>query len=192
MEKGHNQQRTYRALLDAMSRPGRVVRINTLQEASLSSAVLAIGRCLLDHEVSLAVVGGDIACALRTELVEATQVRSETPEKADFLLIDGSRIQGVIARARRGTMACPEEGATVIYCLESKPATTSDRLRVRLMGPGIAAPEGIMPEMAGVEVSEYETLMSVNADYPLGVDAIFVRADGDLMALPRSTRIQVR
>ncbi len=46
--------------------------------------------------------------------------------------------------------------------------------------------------MPGVPLAEFEQLMSVNADYPLGVDVFFVRPGGELMGLPRSTRIQVR
>ena len=34
--------------------------------------------------------------------------------------------------------------------------------------------------------------MAVNADFPLGVDAVFISADGAFMGLPRSTRIEVR
>ena len=45
--------------------------------------------------------------------------------------------------------------------------------------------------MPGVPPAEFQALMTVNADYPLGVDALFVRPGGELMGLPRSTRIQV-
>ena len=51
---------------------------------------------------------------------------------------------------------------------------------------------GIAPEMGGIAIEEFQELMAVNADYPLGVDAFFVRPSGEVMGLPRSTRIQVR
>jgi len=61
-----------------------------------------------------------------------------------------------------------------------------------LTGPGIPGPSGIAPEMPGIPVQEFQDLMIVNADYPLGVDAFFVRPNGEVMGLPRSTRIRVR
>jgi alpha-D-ribose 1-methylphosphonate 5-triphosphate synthase subunit PhnH len=76
--------------------------------------------------------------------------------------------------------------------MDSQPACASDRFRIRLTGPGIAEQAGIAPEMRGIPVEEFKELMAVNADYPLGVDAIFVLPNGELMAIPRSTRIEVR
>jgi len=49
-----------------------------------------------------------------------------------------------------------------------------------------------VPEMDGIPIEEFQALMAVNADYPLGVDAFFVRSSGEVMGLPRSTRILVR
>jgi alpha-D-ribose 1-methylphosphonate 5-triphosphate synthase subunit PhnH len=46
--------------------------------------------------------------------------------------------------------------------------------------------------MRGIPAPELQALSEVNADYPLGVDAFFVRPSGEVMAIPRSTRIQVR
>lgn len=185
-------QKNYRILLDAVSRPGRVVRMAGLDPSAPFAAALAIGDCLLDHEVSLCVIGGAGAQALQTALAEATQGRPEVPGKADFLFIAGAQSQGAAARAKRGRLEAPEEGATLVYCLDAGAAVASQRLRVRLCGPGIAEPRGILPEMPGVPLAEFEQLKSVNADYPLGVDVFFVRPGGELMGLPRSTRIQVR
>lgn len=192
-----NCQKNYRILLDAMSRPGRVARLTGIAEETPFASALAIGRCLLDHEVSLCAIGNDSAPALQSALVQATGAATGPSERADFLFIVGDRGNGAVEHAKRGRPESPEEGATLIYCLEDEgkkraPASVSQRLRIRLSGPGIAGTAGIMPEMAGIPQTEYEILMTVNADYPLGVDTFFVRPDGGVMALPRSTRIQVR
>jgi alpha-D-ribose 1-methylphosphonate 5-triphosphate synthase subunit PhnH len=185
-------QKNYRSLLQAMSRPGRVLRLDALGAVSSFAAAMAIGECLLDPEVSLCVIGDGSVPALRAGLVGSTQVRTESLEAADFIFVCGVQSQGGVRLAKRGRLEFPEEGATLVYCMESHPTDVSDRFRIRLTGPGIAGQGGVAPEMRGVPVEEFQELMAVNADYPLGVDAFFVRPNGELMGLPRSTRIQVR
>lgn len=185
-------QKNYRSLLQAMSRPGRVFRLDALGAVSSFAAAMAIGECLLDPEVSLCVIGNGGVSTLQAVLVGATQVRTESLKTADFIFVCGVRSQGSVRLAKRGRLEFPEEGATLVYCMDSLPACASDRFRIRLTGPGIAGQGGIAPEMRGIPLEEFQELTSVNTDYPLGVDAFFVRPNGEVMALPRSTRIQVR
>lgn len=185
-------QKNYRSLLQAISRPGRIFRLEALGAVSSFAATMAIGECLLDPEVSLCVIGNGGAQTFQTVLIGATQVRTESPEAADFIFVCGVQSQGGVRLAKRGRLESPEEGATLVYCMDSQPAGASDRFRIRLTGPGITGQDGIAPEMRGVPVEEFQELMAVNADYPLGVDAFFVRPNGEVMALPRSTRIHVR
>lgn len=192
MVNSHQHQKNYRVLLDAMSRPGRLTRLAAIDENAPFAAALAIGHCLLDHEVSLCTMGHH-STQLQATLTAATRVRIEALETADFLFISGAWSRNCVNQVKRGHLTSPEEGATVVYCLDnSGPSAAEQRLRIRLTGPGIASANGIIPEMSGIALMEFETLMVVNADYPLGVDAFFVRPNGELMALPRSTRIQVR
>jgi alpha-D-ribose 1-methylphosphonate 5-triphosphate synthase subunit PhnH len=185
-------QQNYRSLLQAMSRPGRVLRLDALDAVSSFAATMAVGECLLDPEVSLCVIGNGRALTFQSALVGSTQVRTESPERADFIFVCGMRSQGGVRLAKRGRLESPEEGATLVYCMDSQPTCASDRFRIRLTGPGIAEQGGIAPEMRGIPVEEFQELTAVNADYPLGVDAFFVRPNGEVMALPRSTRIRVR
>jgi alpha-D-ribose 1-methylphosphonate 5-triphosphate synthase subunit PhnH len=189
---GHRNQKNYRSLLQAMSRPGRVFRLEALSAVSPFAAAIAVAESLLDPEVSLCVIGDGGAQALQAALVGATQVRTESLESADFVFICGVQSQGGVPLVKRGRLEFPEEGATLVYCMDSGPAGASGRFRIRLTGPGIAGQGGIAPEMRGVPAEEFQELMAANADYPLGVDAFFVRPNGELMALPRSTRIHVR
>jgi len=189
---GRRTQKNYRSLLKAMSRPGRVFRLDAWGAVSPFAAATAIGECLLDPEVSLCVIGSSGVSPLQTVLVEATQVRMESPETADFIFVCGAQSQGGVRLAKRGRLEFPEEGATLVYCMDSQPASFSDRFRIRLTGPGIAEAGGIAPEMRGVPVEEFQELMAVNTDYPMGVDVFFVRPNSEVMGLPRSTRIHVR
>ena len=185
-------QKNYRSLLQAMSRPGRVFRLDALGAVSSFAAAMAIGECLLDPEVSLCVIGNGGAQPSRRSWSVPPRSGRNPWKTADFIFVCGVRSQGGVRLAKRGRLEFPEEGATLVYCMDSLPAGASDRFRVRLTGPGITGKGGIAPEMRGVPVEEFQELMAVNADYPLGVDAFFVRPNGEVMALPRSTRIQVR
>ncbi|MCU0605691.1 MAG: phosphonate C-P lyase system protein PhnH [Desulfobacterales bacterium] len=188
----HRSQKNYRRLLQALSRPGRVVRLETVDGPAPFAAARALAECLLDSEVGFCVAGSGGAAALQAAIAGATGARVSSLEDADFIFfIDGGG-RGGVCRARRGAFESPEDGATLVYCVDPPPAGGPERFRVRLTGPGIPGPAGIAPEMAGIPIAEFQALVTVNADYPLGVDAFFVRPDGELMGLPRSTRIQVR
>jgi alpha-D-ribose 1-methylphosphonate 5-triphosphate synthase subunit PhnH len=189
---GHRSQKSYRRLLQALSRPGRIVRLEGLAGAPSFAAAVAFAECLLDSAVGFCVIDGGRAQALQTALAGATGARPERLETADFVFFSEGGSRGGARLAKRGTSESPEDGATLVYCLEAQPAVVSDRLRVRLTGPGIPGRDGIVPEMNGIPVEEFQELMAVNADYPLGVDAFFVRPSGEVMGLPRSTRILVR
>jgi alpha-D-ribose 1-methylphosphonate 5-triphosphate synthase subunit PhnH len=189
---GPRNQKNYRSLLQSLSRPGRVVRLEVLGGISPLAAAKAFAECLLDPEVAFCVMGNGSEEALQTAIVGATGARTVPLADADFVFFMGTGGQGSLSHTRRGSPEAPEEGATLVYCLESPPAEVSDRFRVRLTGPGIPEPSGIAPEMPGIPVQPFQDLMIVNADYPLGVDAFFVRPNGEVMGLPRSTRIRVR
>jgi alpha-D-ribose 1-methylphosphonate 5-triphosphate synthase subunit PhnH len=185
-------QKNYRRLLNALSRPGRIVGLEGVDRPSPAAAAMAVGACLLDSEVSFCVMGrGDID-ELQSALAAATQARPAAPEEADFIFFRGGESRGEARRAKRGGPQTPEEGATLVYCLDSTGPAAPERLRIRLTGPGIAGQDGIAPEMGGIVAEEFRLLMAVNADYPLGVDAFFIQPDGELMGLPRSTRIHMR
>lgn len=189
---GYRHQKNYRSLLQALSRPGRIVRLDGLDGTPPFAAAAALAECLLDSAVGFCVTGGGRAQALQTAIAGATGARPEHPEAADFVFFSEGGSRGGARLAKRGAPESPEDGATLVYCLESQPAVVCDRLRVRLTGPGIPGQDGIVPEMDGIPIEEFQALMAVNADYPLGVDAFFVRSSGEVMGLPRSTRILVR
>ncbi len=185
-------QKNFRVLLGALGRPGLAVRLETNEAPWPLAAALAVGTCLLDHEVSLCVVGSNRGPTLFSALTAATGVRADTLEQADFVFVADGRDRRSARRAKHGSPEAPQDGATLVYCLDGAPANSADRLRIRLSGPGIAATDGIAPELPGIALETFQQLLEVNADYPLGVDALFVRPDGQLMGLPRSTRIRVR
>jgi alpha-D-ribose 1-methylphosphonate 5-triphosphate synthase subunit PhnH len=169
-----------------------VVRLDCLECLSPQASISAVMECLLDHEVSACLLGsGRGSDALAAALV-ATGARPRPVDQADYLVVAGGDSQGALAAARLGSHEYPEDGATVIYGLDGPEGSASDRFRVRLEGPGIAESGGRAPDMRGLPLGELRALSRLNAEYPLGVDAFFVRPSGEVIGIPRSTRIHVR
>jgi len=155
-------QRGFRALLAAMAEPGTVHRA----EPGLP-LVLAT---LVDHEVRLAEVGD--------------------PQwtDADFVLVRGGDSGGALDGARRGTQLDPAQGATAIYEVD---AVGDGPLALTLTGPGVG-PRPRTLYLSGLAGSEVEAIRRTRAEYPLGVDVIFVDRTGRCAALPRSTTVERR
>jgi alpha-D-ribose 1-methylphosphonate 5-triphosphate synthase subunit PhnH len=184
-------QQTYRRLLGAISRPGRSVKLEDLQGETALAAAMAVGACLLDHEVTLCVVGSDRAQPFQATLAALTQARPVSQETADYVFVLDKMHIDSARRAKRGRPENPEESATLVFCIDDS-SPSLHRPEIRFFGPGIAEKDGLVPEMNGIPFELYEQVKQINADGPMGVDLFFVRAHGELMALPRSTRIQMR
>jgi alpha-D-ribose 1-methylphosphonate 5-triphosphate synthase subunit PhnH len=182
-------QQNFRALLQAMSRPGKLGR---LEVVGLPSPVWAVAECVLDQEVSCCILGMFGDARQHAELVAITGARQAPLDEADFVFVREEGAGAAIQAAKRGRLDSPEQAATLVFCIDNSLASPVERLQVRLTGPGISEAAGIAPQMTGIAMDELRTLAQVNGDYPLGVDAIFVNSSGEVMCLPRSTRIRVR
>lgn len=152
-------QRGFRALLAAMSEPGTV--------HPMPPGLPLVLATLVDHEVRLAEVGdpawGD----------------------ADFVLVRGGDSHGELANARHGTLLDPSFGATAIYELD---AVGDGPLALSLTGPGVGRQPRTL-RLAGLHHGEVGLIQRTRADFPRGVDVIFVDSAGRCAALPRSTAV---
>lgn len=191
-EDAHRNQRNYRVLLEAMANPGRRFAFAPADTAYPDLPAMAVAQCLLDHEVGFCVVGEGREPNLSEVIFSATGARVLPVNKADFLFISGPQSGGALRLAKKGRPEAPEEGATVVYLLDQTVAEDSERLRIGLSGPGIPSPRGIVPDIRGLLPGELFELAAVNAEFPLGVDAIFLGDQGEVLCIPRSTRIHWR
>ncbi len=182
--------RNFRNLLQAMSRPGQLFHLD-VRPLFYAFPAMAIAECLMDHEVSFNVAGQGASKECFSLIMETTGAQPAAMEAADFLFLFGAGGDEALHQAKRGTAACPDASATLIYSMDSRQTPDNERLHIRLKGPGIAAPDGIAPEMSGLDLDAIHQLSQINRDYPKGVDAIFVQTTGELICLPRSTRIEV-
>lgn len=192
-------QKTFRTLLQAMSHPGRIYRLERKLEVrsqksdkyNLSSVFcppFSVLQTLLDHEVAFNVFGHQRE-EWEYRIIRATGSRTANVEDADFVIIPSGGSDGAILHAKRGSLEYPDTGATVIYSVHLLSARDNGGVGVTLKGPGINGE--IKPFIGGIKKDEFHYLKEINSEYPLGVDSIFIDAENRLMCMPRSTKIEV-
>lgn len=182
-------QAIFRVALDALSWPGSVWQLParaTGAPANPWAAGLLIS--LLDHEVALAVDGFQSSHDLERFIQQRTRVAAAEPAQADFVLARSTTVDpGLLLRLKRGSLAYPDDGATLVLIVESLDQAATSPTRLVLAGPGV--PEGLELKVAGLPAEVIQARNQAVAGYPCGIDLLLVDADGRLVALPRSTRI---
>jgi alpha-D-ribose 1-methylphosphonate 5-triphosphate synthase subunit PhnH len=173
-------QRAFRAILDAMSHPGRIVAAGSglTPPAPLCAAAGASVLALVDQDVRLHVDQDALAAAdwLRFH----TGAALCGPAEGDFVLaLSMPDLAGLAA----GSDDAPELGATVILQV----ARLGAGRRFLISGPGLAAEaefsiEGLPHDFAAVWEANHRR-------FPRGVDLILCAGES-LAALPRSVRLR--
>lgn len=174
----------FRVLLKSMSRPGKIYQLPDATEAPFETTVFRLLNAVLDQQSSCCLLDGN--SELERELKFRAGVTFTDSERADFLLALAGDSDGKILTAKRGQLDFPDEGATILFGIKQLSAGTA-ATGVYLTGPGIK--DNIYPVIDGLAEQEIDHLKEVNANYPLGIDCIFVDRSGQLMCIPRSTRI---
>ncbi|OQX11089.1 MAG: phosphonate C-P lyase system protein PhnH [Desulfobulbaceae bacterium A2] len=182
LNKEIRQHAVFRSLLRAMSRPGQAWPLPQAVDSEPRHHLLTVVEAMCDYESSFHLAGKDqLLAAVVSHGCGAPTV---PVEKAAFLLAPEGSSHGLLGRLHRGTPDFPDRGATVVYQVKSFAGKGPSPL---LSGPGIR--ETVRPTLAGLDPSELPALAVINRDFPLGVDVLFVSHDGQVMGLPRSTRI---
>ncbi len=196
-------QKTFRALLQAMSHPGRVYQLE--QKTEVRSQItdkynlFSVLQTLLDHEVGFCVIGKEKEY-LKSNISELTGCPVKDISDADFIIVSDGESNGEILKAKKGSLEYPDTGATVIYSIRSlsqippypplvKGGIRGD-LKLTLKGPGINGEISLF--LVGVSKKEFHYLKEINSEYPLGIDSVFIDSANRIMCIPRSTRIEVR
>lgn len=179
-------QQAFRILLQALSHPGEIY---LLSAADPERGLPLMLQTLLDHEVSFAVIGPERDSL--AELVKGwTRSRLTDVPGADFIIVTHGHSQGEILAAKRGTLEYPDQGATIIYLVDSLGREQQDGLRVKLRGPGVD--REMQAVITGLAKEEMLELREVNQEFPLGVDSFFLDRAGRVMGIPRSSLLEVQ
>jgi alpha-D-ribose 1-methylphosphonate 5-triphosphate synthase subunit PhnH len=167
----------FRSVLDALSRPGSIVRLTgATPPAPLSPAAGAVALVLLDNTTPLYLAPGHDTPALRAWLAFHTGAPLVSAGTAMFALGTWPALQPV-SRFATGTSDYPDLAATLIVETDQL-----DPSGARLHGPGIAG-------IARLSLPEIAAFRANRALFPLGFDTFFTCGDR-LAGLPRSTQVE--
>lgn len=177
----------FRAVLDAMARPGRIKALPVRPEAPqpLNAGAVTLALSLLDGDTPLW-----LSPALRSrEVVDTLRFHTGAPivedaEAARFAFLPVGEVASVLEHLPIGTPEYPDRSATAVMLTEGFEAPEGRTL----IGPGIDGSATL--SVQGLTDDGWAALSRNAALYPLGVDTIFAGPDS-LAALPRSSRIQV-
>lgn len=172
-------QTVYRAVLEALSRPGSV---RQLPESLYPAALLPV-LALADLETGVHVVE-----STGNEWAPITAVATGAParevgEAKYVVVLDPAAAAYAVRGATAGTAQSPETGATVVIAVDS----IAGGAPVRLTGPGVATEIECAP--AGVDPVVWAVRETRIASFPAGVDLLFVGRDGRLIGVPRTAAV---
>lgn len=172
-----NQQKQFRLLLEAISRPGRCYPL--LKHSDNGSVALGILAILLDAEVSLA----DPHHLLQKSDWPMLQAKLAESEQADYLVCDALRNPDFMPRI--GTLQSPEQSATIVLVVNK---LGKGNVNLKLTGPGIKKSENLI--ISGLSLQWLSKREDWNCSFPLGVDFILID-DEQVTALPRTTKVEL-
>lgn len=172
-------QAAFRAVMDAMARPGRITAAALPEPpAGLGPAMAAVALALCDADTPL---WTDADAEARAWLAFHTGAPFvQDPAEAAFLL--ATRTPPPLAALAAGSDEAPQDGATLVVEVAGLAPGTG----WQLSGPGIAGAHRL--RVAGLP-DDFAAQWAANAArFPCGVDAILC-AGGALAALPRTLRL---
>lgn len=170
----HTQQQIYRHLIDAMSRPGKMIDLQDNLSGKLAwEGILAT---LVDNATTFA----DPQNLLDPVFSGILGAKKATESTARYVFIDGGESPEFTPCL--GDLPNPDRGATLVV----KVKKLGQGQTMTLSGPGIVDQRQIAID--GFNSAWITRRKQWNADFPLGIDLILCDQERTV-ALPRTTRI---
>ena len=184
-DKVLSAQSTFRAVMDAMARPGSVQHVTASVgvPAPLMCGTAAIALTLFDHDTPIwldPLLSQTTGVAKWLKFHTAAPIVDD-PSVASFALVADGRALPELDRFSLGSNDYPDRSTTLILQVES---LTSGR-QYELRGPGIASVASLK---AAINPPDLFERLAINAAlFPRGMDVVLV-ADDAVVAIPRTTR----
>jgi alpha-D-ribose 1-methylphosphonate 5-triphosphate synthase subunit PhnH len=183
----HEAQRAFRAVMNALARPGTIQPVAGLADAPapLSAVVAAVALTLADYETPLFL---DAPLAANPDVARYLAFHSgarivAAPSQASFALIADPASMADFADFALGTDIYPDRSTTLILQVDSLTGGPA----LSLAGPGIKGEASL--SASGLPADIAERLAANHALFPRGVDLILAGRDA-VAAVPRTTRIR--
>lgn len=188
----HLTQRAFRQVLNAFARPGTVGQVDAFPksgEAPLLPPYFETAlRLFVDQAVTFAVAGPDAENMSRWITMQTHAKQAGTAE-ADFVLVPSKNDEvqcEALLQAKEGMLVEPELGASVLLlCGAVSDAPTSGLHCLELEGPGIETAAKLYVN----QVAWARARQQRGDEYPCGIEVLLVDEEGNVAALPRTTRI---
>lgn len=177
-------QQAFRAMLDALARPGRIAKVAAdfgyPIDLAPSLAAILLTLCDLDTRVFLAPGFDDGPVRDWLRFHTGAPVTTDM-QQADIILLHGSRLPP-LDRIPLGSDEAPEKGATLLIQVQTLDGPAAMECR----GPGIKSAERL--PMLGLPESFWRQRSMLSSAFPRGADIYFGHG-AMLIGLPRSTAI---
>ena len=188
-DKVSSAQSTFRSVMDAMARPGRVQRIEAASgvPAPMMRGSAALALTLFDQDTP---VWLDARMAAASHVAKWIRFHTSAPVIADASVCSFAVIAEACALPdfesfSFGTAEYPDRSTTIVLQVDSLTEGPAYALR----GPGI---DGAVILRATIDLPDWLDRLALNAKlFPRGIDLILV-ADDLVVALPRTTRLTAK
>ena len=185
-DKVRSAQSTFRAVMEAMARPGSVQRVVAAvgTPAPIMRGTAAIALTLFDHDTPIWL---DPKMSETSEVAKWLKFHTSAPVVADssicsFALIGDAAALPDLSRFALGTNEYPDRSTTLVVQVNN---LTRGEV-YELVGPGI---DGSVMLRATIEPKNLFERLAVNGSlFPRGIDVVLV-ADDAIVAIPRTTRL---
>ncbi len=179
-------QQSFRRLLKAMSEPGVIVALHSLQHGwkPLNIASTSVLLTLADNDTPVWIsdaLSNDVT--LQNVRFHTNTPISQVPEHAQFAVADSTITAEQLNALAQGTDVAPDTSATLILQV---PSLSGGRM-LRLTGAGIREERMIAPQLPDCVIHE---LTERPHPFPLGIDLILTCGER-LLAIPRTTHVEV-
>jgi len=186
----HDIQKVYRKVINSMARPGLIENIGEQSgkvdiDTGFYNQTLVIMFMLLDAEVSFKIYSNQEE-KITKFISQLTYAKSKSADEADFIFVlrdaGPKKLEEAFRKGKPGNLIDPHRSATIIVEVDK---LSKDKDLV-LKGPGIKDANYVKVDIEGDWIEERK---KKNIEYPLGVDAIFIDRNSNIVAFPRTTQI---
>lgn len=179
----HASQQTFRAVLDALARPGQIRHIGAaLPEVHLGGAAARLLLSLCDDETQVWWQTPDTHLQSWLQFHTGARVAQDT-QMASFALLNHPETSPALADFAMGSADAPEFSTTLFIELPALQGGAELEWR----GPGIQDVQRV--GLVGVPSSFWTQWQANHAAFPRGVDIVFTCGE-HAMGLPRTTRVR--